>query len=285
MTRDRSGAGQPDDARLAAAIDGLVAGGPYRLSALGGSSGRTFLATGSGGACVVRLDADVAVLERLAHIAVGPAVMAAGDVGGRAFVVQELVTGGRIDRPWLAAHVPDLADLVARYQSDAGLALLATSRPELTPSRYGLSLVAAAEGLSGEGLAAARGTAAQLLALAGDLATTKVTATHGDPNSENFLAGSRLLLVDWDDLALADPMRDIGQLAWWYLPEEAWPSFLAATGEGFDGPTLDRLYWWVAAESLDVGLRLHGVDAPAARSFFDDAMAALDRQPNPRRGD
>lgn len=270
-----------EESRLGAAVDVLLRDGPYRLSSLGGSGGRTFRARAKGRAVVVRLDVNEAVLRRLAEIAVGPRVIAAGELDGRGFVVQEYAAARPADAGWLAAHADHVAALVMRYQSDGQLALLAGS--ELTAPSYASSLLAAAERLSAEPGATIVAMAARLAVLAGDLPVSTAVSTHGDPNSENILTGPRPLLVDWDDLRLADPMRDIGQLAWWYLPEAAWPGFLAATGQAFAEPALDRLYWWVAAESLDVGLRLVAEDAALATAFFEDARAALGRQPNPRR--
>jgi hypothetical protein len=270
-----------EEARLRDAVDVLLGDGPYRLSSLGGSTGRMFRASAKGRTVVVRLDANEAVLRRLAEIAVGPQVVASGELDGRGLVVQEYAAAGSADAGWLAAHADDVAALVTRYQSDGQLALLAGS--ELTAPSYASSLVAAAERLPREPGATVVGMAARLAVRAANLPISTAVATHGDPNSENFLTGPRPLLVDWDDLRLADPMRDIGQLAWWYLPEAAWPALLAGTGQVFAEPALDRLYWWVAAESLDVGLRVFA-DSPAlATAFFEDATAALARQPNPRR--
>lgn len=39
--------------------------------------------------------------------------------------------------------------------------------------------------------------------------------THGDISPKNFLITPHgLLMVDWDDVALADPLRDLGPLLW-----------------------------------------------------------------------
>ncbi len=268
---------------LVAALDKLLADGPYRLSALGGSSGRTFLASGPAREVVVRLDADVAVLRLVAEIGAGPPVIDAGSVDARPFVVQGRVRAARADGPWFAEHTAALAALVVRYQSDPRLAALAARGGELDVRSYAGSIASGAEALPADLASVAVPIATGLVDMASGLAAAPSVATHGDPNSSNILAGEPPLLVDWDDLRLADPMRDIGQLAWWYLPEAAWPGFLEATGQALAEPALDRLYWWVAAESLDIGLRLLPEGRVVARSFFADGAAALGRQPNPRR--
>ena len=119
---------------------------------------------------------------------------------------------------------------------------------------------------------------------AAGLQGTRLVASHGDPNASNFLVSPNgLRLIDWDDLRRADPVRDLGQVAWWYLPETAWPSFMAAAGLSWDARVERRLAWWVAAESVDVALRLWATDAEAAAAFLRDAEAAIVGRPNPRR--
>lgn len=76
-------------------------------------------------------------------------------------------------------------------------------------------------------------------------------------------------------------MRDIGQVAWWYLDEEAWPAFVAACGQPAE--SIARVHWWAAAESLDVATRLGATDPAGAAAFMADFEAAFHGHSNPRR--
>src|SRR5205085_7082151 len=78
------------------------------------------------------------------------------------------------------------------------------------------------------------------------LAPTDLVPTHGDPNWKNFVLSQTLCLVDWDDAALPDPLRDIGQLMWWYVPPKRWGDFFRAFGLVDDEVSRDGLFWWAA---------------------------------------
>lgn len=168
-----------------------------------------------------------------------------------------------------------VAELLARYFDDAELVRLA---PALDLRAHVELLVAR---LVARDPARASLGALLVRSIPAD-AEWATAATHGDPNTANFLLAERLWLVDWDDLARADPMRDIGQVAWWYLDEETWLSFVVACGQP---PTaVRRIHWWAAVESLDVALRLGDPDGEAAEAFLGDFDAAVSGRSNPRRG-
>ena len=203
-------------------------------------------------------------------------MVAVGSIGGEDFVLQEKLDAPvDIDPAWMRANRMAVAELLARYLGDAELARLA---PQLELRAYVELLVArlVARDPARESLGAL--LVQSMPAHAG----SANAATHGDPNTANFLLSERLWLVDWDDLARTDPMRDIGQVAWWYLDEETWPSFVVACGQR---PTaVRRIHWWAAVESLDVALRLADADGEAAEAFLGDFDAAVSGRSNPRRG-
>lgn len=63
----------------------------------------------------------------------------------------------------------------------------------------------------------------------------------------------RLTMIDWDDVLLSDPMRDVGLMLWWYLPQRAWPAFFEVYGPPMDR---NRIFWWVAKRSAELALWL-----------------------------
>ena len=261
-------------ADLRAAVTSAI-GGEWAIEPLGGTSGRTFLATGPR-SLVLRLGMRADVARRLSALHVSPAVVAVGSIGGEDFVLQEkLDVPVSVDPAWIRANRIAVAELLSRYLGDAQLGRLA---PQLELRAYVELLVArlVARDPARESLGA---LLVQSMPPDGESTTA---ATHGDPNTANFLLSKGLWLVDWDDLARADPMRDIGQVAWWYLDEETWPSFVVACGQP---PTaVRRIHWWAAVESLDVALRLADTDGEAAEAFLGDFDAAVSGRSNPRRG-
>ncbi len=258
---------------LRAAVSSLL-GGNWDVQPLGGTSRRTFLAVGSR-TLVLRLGARAEVARRLSTLRVSPPVVAAGAIGTEPFVLHESIDASqRIDPAWMRANHEAVGELMRRYLLDAELG-------ELAPR---LELQGHAEWLAGA--LAERDPAREQLAhllvssIPGD-AEASAAGTHGDPNFTNFLFAERLWLVDWDDLARADPVRDIGQVAWWYLDEDTWPAFAVACGQ--PPAVVKRIHWWAAVESLDVALRLVDTDAEAAEAFLGDFDAAVTGRMNPRR--
>jgi len=111
----------------------------------------------------------------------------------------------------------------------------------------------------------------------------ELVPTHGDISPKNFLITSDgPLMVDWDDMALADPMRDLGPLLWWYFPPAEWPGFLERYGTMLSRALNQRIYWWAACISLDVtaGL-LEREYREDAEGFLNDFLAARRRTAKP----
>jgi hypothetical protein len=247
--------------------------GTWRASSLGGSSGRTFVVEGPR-RVVVRACPDPDVIERLAALEVVPPVLATG-TSPSTFVIQPFIDGETATPDWIDEHVDDVGRCLGRYLTDRELGRRVGRT--LVASEFGARLSDDARVLLPRGLAR---LAATLPRTAHDIAGGP---SHGDPNGSNFLRGDRLWLVDWDDVAIADPVRDLGQIAWWYVAERRWDRLFAAAGLGLTGDVRRRIHWWAAAESLDVALRLLRSDAVAAAPFLEDFEAAARGQPNPRR--
>ena len=260
------------------ALDASLGPAGWVTRALGGSGGRTFLGQADR-SVVVRFDADPVVLRRVAALGVGPEVLASGVIGGRSYAIQEHIPSTALTGPDLEVRDGELARLVGRFAGDRDLATLA--RP-LAPADVLADAATRITSLAEPGRW--RAALTRLTNLAGRLEIATTVASHGDPNATNVLAAAnRLLLVDWDDLRTADPMRDLGQLAWWYLPRPRWAAFIEAAGVRWTTGVEARLFWWVAAESLDVALRVAPTDPIGADAFLRDAEAALAGQTNPRR--
>ena len=271
------------------ALSGCAIAGRWSIARTrSGSSRRTFTAVAGPQRLFVKFDVSIEALRRLSDLSVTPPVVGAGEYRGHSFVVQRHV-GGRHPLPrWFHRHLPELGRLIRNYQIDPMLRQLAGSRTAPAHPAYVAAVLVDLENRSGRVLhprphsSLARGMN-QLRERSATLRPVELVATHGDPNRKNFIVGTDAYLVDWDDLALSDPMRDIGPLLWWYVPPREWKDLPTEIGLDYDDAIRDRLYWWVAAESLDVALRLleGGNGGAGAADFLDDFVAAINGQGNP----
>ena len=90
------------------------------------------------------------------------------------------------------------------------------------------------------------------------LHSDKMVPVHPDPNTKHLLlVDTRLMMVDWDNLQLSDPMRDAGLLLWWYVSPKQWPIFFQAYGLVFEENLDDRIFWWAARTSFAIALWQH----------------------------
>lgn len=113
------------------------------------------------------------------------------------------------------------------------------------------------------------------------LQAVPLVPVHPDPNTKNILlTNDSLLMVDWDDIQLSDPMRDAGQLLWWYVAQHQWHEFFEAYGVMMDDGLVERIYWWAARTSFAIALWHveHGYDC---RAFLLDFLTATNMESNP----
>lgn len=254
-----------------------------------GSTGRSFVVREGSRRLFVKFDVPVIALRRLADLRVTPPVLHQGNYRGRSFVIQPGVESRHPTRGWLEAHLGEVARIVRAYQGDLPLRELISPASIPTHNEHIEHVVSDLERRSRSGPRARSGegrfgeATRQLRRQGRALQPAELVATHGDPNLKNFVLADCVYLVDWDDLAHSDPIRDVGQLLWWYVPINRWEHSFELFGLGGGDAVLDRLYWWVAAESLDVALRFaEGGHDEEADEFMRDFAAAIEQQPNPR---
>ena len=235
----------------------------------------------------IKLDVPVAALHRLGEIGVAPPVIASGDVEGVSYVVQEYITGNYPDWRWFAGHLPMLAAFVKRYHTDQPLAsLLAETAPTSYVEHVALDLARLEKQftvLQSDQLHAPAIVSAfeKLKAWSTQLQAVALVPVHPDPNTANImLSNESILMVDWDDMQLSDPMRDIGLLLWWYVAPDQWHEFFEAYGLMIDDGLVERIYWWAARTSFAVAL-WHVEHRYDCRAFLRDFLAAVHMQSNP----
>jgi aminoglycoside phosphotransferase (APT) family kinase protein len=233
-----AGAGGGGDVTAAALahVPGLAPGEtPASIETLpGGLANRSVLVTTRAGRFVVRtherhgiLDAASRRRERLlqtiaANAGLAPRVVSTSEEGD--LLVTEYVPG----RVWSARDVQDPAQI--RRLCASWRALHGLRAPELDPfdgvataMRYRAAIVER-DGEDARRLDAAVDEAVQLaLTIAAE--GRAPTIIHGDPHHANLVEdGSRVVLVDWEYAALADPLVDPGCLLAYYPAARAFAS-------------------------------------------------------------
>lgn len=235
----------------------------------------------------IKFDVPIAALQRLGEIGVAPRVIASGTLDGNSYVVQEYIMGNYPDWRWFAHHLPMLGAFIKHYQSDQTLTSLLAGNDLTSYVEHIAHDLALLEkqfmSLHAEYLHAPNIVSAfeKLKAWSKHLQAVPLVPVHPDPNTKNILlTNSTLLMVDWDDIQLSDPMRDAGLLLWWYVAHHQWREFFEAYGLMMDDETIERIYWWAARTSFAIALWHveHGYDC---RAFLQDFLAAVHGESNP----
>jgi aminoglycoside phosphotransferase (APT) family kinase protein len=237
----------------------------------------------------IKFDVPAALLSRLGDIGVAPRVVFAGNHGGTDFVIQEFINGIRPQsRAWMRQHAVELAAIIKTYHEDAVLRRqLAAIFPEDGREHLARDLSWLTGRFSQCGAAYLKTKAVlsgfrRLAAASKHLALDPLVPIHDDPSPTNMLlADGKLVFLDWDEITLSDPMRDIGLILWWNFQPEQWPLFFERLNSEFTGIHRAKTYWFAARASLDIALwhAEHGLDGS---SFADDFLAAVNEDPNPQ---
>jgi Phosphotransferase enzyme family len=235
----------------------------------------------------VKFAVPIAPLLRLGEIGVAPLVLASGTLDGISYVVQEYITGIYPDWRWFSAHLATLATFIHRYNTDAQLAALLARETSTNYAEHIALATADLEAqffsLTSNVLHASEITTAfaALNAQSKYLHPVDLVPIHADPNTKNILlVADKILMVDWDDIHLFDPMQDIGLLLWWYVAQERWPDFFQNYGLPMEQQLTARIFWWAARSSLAIALWYidHHYNSS---SFLKDFVAAVRKESNP----
>ncbi|HEY6284165.1 MAG TPA: phosphotransferase [Ktedonobacteraceae bacterium] len=235
----------------------------------------------------IKFNVPIDALQRLGEIEVAPRVLASGICDDMPYIVQKYITGRYPAWRWFALHLPFLASFMRRYHDDDQLtSFLSNTMTTNYHDHVALDMSTIEKqfwSLDADVLHIPEIVSAfeNLKNQAQHLHPTQLVPVHPDPNTKNMLlVDTRLMMVDWDNLQLSDPMRDAGQLLWWYVSPQQWPEFFQAYGIRVDKYLIDRIYWWAARTSFAIALWHveHGYDCTA---FLQDFVAALNKGSNP----
>ncbi len=236
----------------------------------------------------IKFNVPIDALHRLSEIEVAPRVLASGIYDDTPYVVQEYITGRYPDRRWFAHHLPFLASFMRRYHYDDQLTSLLTQTMTTNYADHIAFDMATLEtrfrSLDADVLHTPEIISAfdELKNQAPKIPSAKLVPVHPDPNTKNMLlVDTKLLLVDWDNLQLSDPMRDAGLLLWWYVSPQQWPIFFQAYSLPVDEYLDERIYWWAARTSFAIAL-WHVEHEYVCTAFLRDFVAAVNKDSNPR---
>jgi thiamine kinase-like enzyme len=236
----------------------------------------------------VKFDVPVENLKRLGEIAVSPKLLSSGVLNGTPYIIQEYVNGQHPDRLWLRANIPLVAQVVNRYHKDPQLGMQLKKSLSVD---YAACLNADLENLEHRFLKLSKEKTLdkevtrgfnRLVKSVATFQNTTVVPVHGEPNFNNMLLSpDKLFFIDWDEITLSDPIRDIGPLIWWYFPETCWATFFNHYGEQLTNDIIGKVYWFAARTSLDVAM-WHVENKKTDRGFFKDFVTAIRKRANPQ---
>ncbi len=235
----------------------------------------------------LKFDVPVAPLLRLSEIEVAPRVLASGVFDDKPYAIQEYINGTYPDWHWFAHNLPLLATFIKRYHDDMELTTLLTGG---TNTDYRSHIAAEISDLERQfhalqvdeiHMPTVTEAFNMLKAQAQRLQPVKLVPIHADPNTKNILlTGEMLRMVDWDDITLSDPVRDAGQLLWWYVARRQWNEFFATHSQPLDEALIERIYWWAARTSFAIAL-WHVEHFYDCTPFLQDFVAAIHGESNP----
>jgi len=243
-----------------------------------------YIARSADRAVFIKFSVSPLPLLRLGEIAVAPKVLSTGLYKDEPFVIQELIAGSYPERSWIESHLKTVAKLITTYHQDKVLTeLLSRSQTRDYRKHIDDDLKEIEEQLIAiDAPSELRNLFAQFKEKAAAFENVPLVPVHNEPNTKNMLlSGDALRFIDWDEIVLSDPLRDAGPFLWWYVPDASWREFLRLCNIELTEQTAAKIYWFAARASLVVYLwrTQHGY---GAGGFFDDFVAALAMQPNPR---
>ncbi len=232
-------------------------------------------------AVFLKFDVAVEILQRLSDLGVAPEVLGSGTIEGRSYILQKYLVSTHPKWTWFADHLPLLAQITKRYHTDSELTQLLSNRASLNYYEYVLSDLEILEQqiisfhIEQHLAAALRDILIELKLQASQLSHVSLAPVHADPNPQNILLyQNTLVLADWDEILLSDPMRDVGQWLCWYVSQSRWYEFCENYGISFNQHLVERIFWWAARASF-ANVLWHAKQHYNYIGFLKDCIAAL----------
>ncbi len=225
-----------------------------------GVSKESYIAESKTRKIFIKFDVNIPPLLRLGEMGLAPKVIGHGKIRNKNFIIQEFIEGLKPDNVWVQNHLLEFAEFIKKYHSDeelknmlnvSGFSLIRQINNDmidierqLKHVKYGIFKTPAFNSAFLEFKKQSK-----------YMTEVLPVVVHADPNLSNLIiAGDSIYMVDWDNILLSDPIRDLGLILWWYVPRDKWKIFFDYYGIPENQEILDRLFWWVAARSLAISL-------------------------------
>jgi thiamine kinase-like enzyme len=225
----------------------------------------------------------------LGDLGVAPRVLGTGLIAGRPYVLQEYLVGQHPRWNWFAGHLPLLAHFTRRYHTDTQLKRLLVGgkalgyRQEIARELDVLQSQMAGLRIDPPLMETVSRVFAELRSQANQLHAVPLAPVHNDPNGANILLfEEKMVLVDWDEMLLSDPLRDVSQWLGWHVAQDRWPLFCREYGLSFDQTLLTKVYWWAARASF-ANVLWHMQHQYDYEVFLQDTIAALRHELSPHQ--
>lgn len=250
-----------------------------------GASEQAYIADSGKEKLFIKFGVNIHALKRLSDLGVTPKVVSSGIEGGNQFVVQEFIEGKKPNKDWFEQNIKELAKFIKTYHQDKDLKdILAKDEKH----SYEENIEVVLKGLDNDikksnsdlfNAPEIKEVIKMLREKGNGLKPTPLVPTHSDPNPQNLLlTENRIVMVDWDDIFLSDPMKDICLILWWYIPRNKWDEFFKVYGKELDE---EKLRWWIARNNLSIaGWYGKQGNSEYVKFFIDDALFALEGKDN-----
>lgn len=201
----------------------------------GFNTGQRFFATSKRHKVFIKLGIDHRIIKHLSDLHITPRYLAGGPLADTHIAVQEFVDATHPDTQWYVANKRTMAHLLQTLHRQSQLrAYLPEVADETYRSLYARYIQQTREEYY-QCLAKIEGTRKQMIEGLLDAYEQRLpfvrgeglVPSHCDPNPGNVLAtAAGAYLIDWDQLHLSDPIRDIAQVLWWQYPLAEWDELL-----------------------------------------------------------
>jgi thiamine kinase-like enzyme len=228
----------------------------------------------------VKLESTNNALVRLSEIGITPKIIYVEEN----IIIQEFINGDYPTSDWIADNYDKFAKLIYKYHSDKKLKDILKKRissdseaPFTTFLKEVRDWEKQIDGFSND--ERAKNHLEKLVASRPKDISDLAMPIHADPNICNFiLKDNKIYSVDWDDIQLSDPLRDIGQFAWNYIPENKWELFVKECGFDFTAERKYRFFWWISILKLFVGFwfYIYQKDTDTYKKYLAESIEVAD---------
>jgi thiamine kinase-like enzyme len=192
-------------------------------------------------------------LLRLSEIGIAPKIIYSQEDGKKGIFIQEFVEGKHPSKQFINKNYKKFAELFKIFHLDSKLAKILTKENDTYDGVVDSTIDWMVEwGDAIEVLTQKeKDYVTELIKNKPKNVTDLLTPIHADPNNSNFMVASKnIFIIDWDDICLSDPLRDVGQFCYEYVEKENWKDFCSVIGIDLNKDRLKRMYWWISIMKL-----------------------------------